>query len=339
MRRAIRRATCAAIALAAGSAVRPCSAATIGGVNLGNLTDYLFVFTNGASDANWQSSSDGYKGDVAIDGVQADERTSGLVPYAGTIYTNDSNLEAWQEIVDDNPTQATGSFNQAARISGLEANLSSAFTQINALPATVGFTNTAIASLDNLNTQNSINQVFVINVTGNASGISTQLDITGDAGDIFIMRWDTDLATAGYQGEVKFQSGGGINPLGGLTPGNFVHVAGDLGASGGGTAPSGLASSLAEIDAIAGGDTVDSGGFFTGYWLTTGNPTNADTGSFSTAIFVGGWYSSTDNLSMTSGTSGVHVTPAPEPGSVVTLSLVLAALAARRRRRRPSAAG
>jgi len=77
-------------------------AATIGSVNLGNLTNYLLVFTNGSQDANWQGASKGFVGDVAVNGVSASERTSGTVPYAGTIYTNDATLGAWAGIVTDN---------------------------------------------------------------------------------------------------------------------------------------------------------------------------------------------------------------------------------------------
>ena len=32
----------------------------IGGINLGHLTDYLFVFTNGSVDANWQGATKGF---------------------------------------------------------------------------------------------------------------------------------------------------------------------------------------------------------------------------------------------------------------------------------------
>jgi hypothetical protein len=339
MRRALRRTGCATVALTAfGAWASPSAASVVGGVNLGNLTDYLFVFTNGSQDANWQGASKGYKGDVAVNGTPlstaANLRTSGTVPYAGALYTNASTLESWQGIVDDNVGQATGTTAQTTRLSNLTSNLGSAFTQINALSATAGYTSRTPGSLDNLNTLNSINEVIVVNVTGDASNVTAQLDITGDAGDIFIMRWDTDLATAGYQGQVKFASGGGINPLGGLTPGNFVHVAGDINASGGGTNPSGLATYLGEIDAIAGGTAVAGGGFFTGYWLTTGAPTDADTSSLSNAIFVGGWYSSTDSFSMTSGTSGVHVVPVPEPTGTLLVTVALASLTCARRRRR-----
>ena len=135
---------------------------------------------------------------------------SGFVPYAGTIYTNGANLDAWQGIVDDNPLQATGVMNQIARLSGLQTNLSSAFTQINGLPASVGYTSVLSTSLDGLNTQNGISETFVINVTSGLT-VSSQIDITGDATDAFILRWDSDANSAnGYQGQAKFQSGGAI---------------------------------------------------------------------------------------------------------------------------------
>jgi len=65
-------------------------------------------------------------------------------------------------------------------------------------------------------------------------------------------------------------------------------------------------------------NSITGGGFFTGYWLTTGSPTTldptsglytGDTASLSNAIFVGGWYTCTTKFSMTSGTSGVYVAP------------------------------
>jgi hypothetical protein len=56
----------------------------MGGVDMGTLTDYLFVFTDGSTNADWQSASPGYIGDVAVGGIQADETTSGTLAYAGT---------------------------------------------------------------------------------------------------------------------------------------------------------------------------------------------------------------------------------------------------------------
>ena len=333
-------AVCAWFLLTANSA----SAAILGGVNLGNLPSYLFVFTNGSEDANWQGASQGFVGDVAINGLLADERTSGTVPYAGTIYTNDATLGAWQNIVNDNAGQAFASTGQVARLAGLGADLTSAFAQINALAPTAGFASVAASSLNGLNTQNGVAETLVINVTSGFSGISTQLMITGDASDAFILRWDTDANFAdGYEGQVKFQSGGGIVPLGGLTAGNFLHVAGDIGSSGGGTTPAppypqGPRLNNGTGALITGGSDFSGGGFFTGYWLTTGSPADGNTSSLSNAIFVGGWYSSTDNFSMTSGTSGVYVAPpsggsVPEPASFAAWGVfALVALAYRARR-------
>ena len=283
------------------------------GINLGNLTNYLFFFANGSKDANWQGASKVFVGDVAVDGIQASERTSGSVPYAGTIYTNDSTLGAWQNIVNQNSGQASVSTGENARISGLETDLNNAFAQINALSATSGYTSVSSTSLNGLNTTNGINETFVINITSGLN-FSSKINITGDAGDMFVLRWDTDLATPGYQGIVKPQSGGAIVPLGGLKPSNFINVAGDISASGGGTNPASPYPQGPRFDdgtgsLITNGSNFNGGGFFTGYWLTTGNPITGDTHDLSNGIFVGGWYTLSDKFSLTSGTSGVHVSP------------------------------
>ena len=172
--------------------------------------------------------------------------------------------------------------------------------------------------------------------------MSSQIDIAGDSTDVFTLRWDTDRSFAnGYDGLVKFQSGGAIVPGGGLTPGNFIHVAGDINASGGGSTPTALDPCFSGLP----GD-VNAGGFFTGYWLTTGapsggSPLSGPTQSLSNAIFAGGWYSSTTSFSMTSGTSGVHVpppeslsAPGPVPLPAALLASGIAALGIARRRRR-----
>jgi hypothetical protein len=292
-----------------------CPAGLVGGLDLGGLTDNLFFFSNGSSDANWQSSSKGYVGNVVINGVVARERTSGTFAYAGTIFTNDGTLGGWQRIVDNNAGQATSSTGEAALVSELTADLDNAFAQINALPVTPGFEAVSSKDLDGLNFQNGISERIVINVTSDLK-VDRQLRIRGDAGDVFFIRWDQDANSAnGYQGQVKFQSGGAIVPQGGLTAGNFVHVAGDLNASGGGSTPplpfpQGPRLDQGQGALINGAQDFSGGGFFTGYWFTTGKPSNGETSSMSNAIFVGGWYSTTTKFSMTSGTSGVHVCPA-----------------------------
>ena len=259
-----------------------------------------------------------------MNGIRATERTSGTVPYAGTIYSNDSTLGAWQNIVNSNPGQSAASTGKTALVNEATSQLNAAFLQINGLTATPGYTSVSATSLNGLNTQNNVAQTFVINVTSGFS-ISTQINITGDASDVFILRWDTDANFSnGYEGQVKFQSGGAIVPKGGLTAGNFIHVAGDINASGGGSNPAapypqGPRYNDGTGSLITGGSNYSGGGFFTGYWLTTGAPTNVadathsmpygNTAPLSNAIFVGGWYSITNKFSMTSGTSGVHVCP------------------------------
>ena len=129
-----------------------------------------------------------------------------------------------------------------------------------------------------------------------------------------------------------------------------MNVAGDINASGGGSNPPPpypqgprLGNGLGGL--INGGSDFNGGGFFTGYWLTTGDPITretasalGDTGSLSNAIFVGGWYSSTTKFSMTSGTSGVHIDPVasavPEPTSIVMTAIGGLCLVAWRRLRR-----
>jgi hypothetical protein len=289
----------------------------IGGIDLGNIPEYLFFFSNGSSDANWQSSSKGYVGNVAINGVQARHRSSGSFGYAGTIFTNDQTLGGWQRILNNNPTQASAVFGESLRISRLEDDLTSALAQIDALSATAGYESRSARSLNDVDTQNGIAERIVINVTSDFS-VSSKINITGDAEDVFILRWDMDADPAnGYQGQVKFQSGGAIVPLGGLTAGNFIHVAGDINASGGGANPAAPYPQGPRYDdgqgaLIDGGSDFSGGGFFTGYWLTTGSPSKGETASMSNAIFVGGWYSTTGKFSMTSGTSGVHVCPNPQ---------------------------
>ncbi len=292
----------------------------LGGVNMGNLTDYLFVYTNGSVDANWQGATSGFVGNVAINGISARERTSGAVPYAGTIYTNDVTLGAWQAIVDQNaapnviPSQAFSSTGQTTLITNLTADLNNAFSQINALIPTTGYTSVSSASLNGLNTQNGVAETFVINITSGLQ-VSTQINITGDPGDIFILRWDSDgNPNNGYQGQTKFQSGGAIVPKGGLKPTNFINVAGDIASSGGGSNPpspypQGPRLNDGTGSLITNGTNYNGGGFFTGYWLTTGDPATGQTSSLSNATFVGGWYSTTNKFSMTSGTRGVYVTP------------------------------
>ena len=335
-----------AVAMAIPGSETSCPTCKAGGVDLSGIIDNeLFFFANGSVDANWQGATKGFVGNVVVNGIIAKERTSGGVPYAGTISTNDSTLSAWQNIVNQNSGQAFASLNQTTLVANQKAKLIAAFQQINAMPVSTAVSTTggtrnfddfSSKSLDGVNTTGFGCQTIVVNITRDLQ-VKTQINITGDACDIFILRWDTDQNfTNGYQGQVKFQSGGAIVPLGELKASNFIHVAGDINASGGGSTPTangfpqGPRLNNGTGALIVGGSDFSGGGFFTGYWLTTGAPSNLDTASglyygntasLSNAIFVGGWYSITDKFSMTSGTSGVYVTPSngsasSSPGSI-----------------------
>lgn len=281
---------------------------------IGQLSNYLFLFANGSNDANWQGATKGFAGDVAVNGLIARERTSGSVPFAGTIYTNDNSFPSWQNILNQNTSQSSGVTNASIQVNPLINSLNTAFADINAMTPSFGFENVSSTSLNGLNTQNSIAEIFVINITSGLS-VSSKINITGDAGDLFILRWDTDAdPNNGYQGITKFQSGGAIVPLGGLIATNFVNVAGDISSSGGGNTPAAPYPQGPRLDngsgaLIANGADFNGGGFFTGYWLTTGDPVTGKTQSLSNAIFVGGWYTTSTQFSMTSGTSGVHLAP------------------------------
>lgn len=316
--------TIGALAVPVGAAANPsgCAASAndtvVGGINLGELAQYLFFFADGSDDANWQASSNGYVGDVAVDGLAANERTSGHFAYAGTIHTNDVDLGDWQDIVDDNLTQAAACTGQVTRIADLEADLLNAFSQINALPASSGMADVSSEALDGLDTTDGSNDTHVINVTSDLK-VSSQITITGDAGDVFVLRWDDDADFSnGYNGEVKFQSGGAIVPGGALTPASFIHVAGAIKSSGGGENPPAPYPQGPRLDdgagpLIEGGKDFKGGGFFTGYWLTTGAPKDGKTSSMSSANFVGGWYTLSTKFSLTSNSSGVHVAPPVGP--------------------------
>ncbi|MDQ3017448.1 MAG: T9SS type A sorting domain-containing protein [Bacteroidota bacterium] len=73
---------------------------------------------------------------------------------------------------------------------------------------------------------------------------------------------------------------------------------------------------------ITGGSNFNGGGFYTGYWLTTGDPVitgggqpYGKTSNLTSAIFVGGWYSKSTKIAMGAGTSGVYVSPCTNQNS------------------------
>ena len=60
----------------------------IGGVNLGNLTDYLFLFADGSDLAAWLGPSNGYIGNVAVTGSANQIHGPISFAYAGNIQAN-----------------------------------------------------------------------------------------------------------------------------------------------------------------------------------------------------------------------------------------------------------
>jgi hypothetical protein len=292
------------------------------GIDMGDLMNYLFVFTKASVDANWQGASKGFIGDVVVNGIDAQERTSGTVPYAGVITTNDVDLGAWENIVNHNPGQASAMYSDAAKVASLSTAIESVFTQVNSQTVTAGFESANPHDIDGLNTTNGIGETYVFNMTSGFD-VNYTIDITGDSNDYYIFRWDTDANFAnGYNGKPKFSGGGGLMPHGNLLPSNFLSVAGDISSSGGGSNPpapypQGPRDNNGTGNLITGGTDFHGGGFFTGYWVTTGQPTNGNgteqpygpSASQSNGIYVGGWYSKATKFSMTSGTSAVHISP------------------------------
>jgi hypothetical protein len=283
---------------------------------LGDLCSYLMVFTNGNVDANLHGSK-GFAGNIAVNGLTASEHTSGSTPYAGLMVTNANSLGAWQNIINANTSQSSSAVNNTWLLTMLGTKLEAAFTTINLMPATAGFTSRSSSSLNNLNTANGICQTIVINIKSGFT-VSSKIYITGDPYDLFIFRWDTDANPLnGYNGKVTFQNGGAFVPLGDLNASNFIHVAGDISSNGGGSTPpapypQGPRTSNGLGDLIEDGSDFDGGGFFTGYWLTTGAPTifpvgqqpYGPTSSLSDAVFVGGWYSKTTKFTFNSCSNG-----------------------------------
>ncbi|WP_238368755.1 pilus assembly protein TadG-related protein [Mesobacterium pallidum] len=200
---------------------------------MGDMTGYLLFVADGSVDANWQGATKGFIGDTAVNGLVTKDRSSGGVPYDGTIYTNAPQLTGWDGIVAQNTGTAWTSPNETARIDDLMTVFNNALSKFGAMDPTPGFENVAAADLDGMNSQNGTAETFVINITSGMS-LSSSLNISGDATDLYVLRWDEDPYRSGFQGTVKLSSGGGVNPMGKLEPTNFINLAGNINASGGG---------------------------------------------------------------------------------------------------------
>eukprot|EP00808_Paulinella_micropora_P014930 g33266.t1 len=293
-----------------------------GHLDLGSLTNYLFVFADGSQQAVWQGKT-GYYGDVALDSISATEQNvSGNVPpFEGTL-TSNAPPGLWQSIVDNNPPNAIGVVD-ASEVLKLETELNTALDNIAHLPTTQGFVNLSARDLNGFNSENHREDFFVMDITKGFE-IGTKINVQGDANDIFLLRWDTDgNPLNGYQGKVYFKDCGAIVPKGGLMASNFVHVAGEIMASTGDVNcqvpaapyPQGpRRGGKGTLELITGGrDWPAGGGFFTGYWLTTGDPVDGGT-SLEDARFVGGWYTKAKSFWMKDvNGGGVHICPVVLP--------------------------
>ena len=301
-------------------------------VDMGDLTDYLYVFLDGSGDVNFNSGPQ--VGNIAVSGT-ADTRSSGNWDYSGNIVSGhtgpDDSDWAWDRLVNSNPGN-TVQFNQQAQIDGLRNDFNAAVTQINSLDATIGYESVSLGSLNNLDVSLDPGSLFVVNIT---SGFSTNsaVRISGREDQFFIFRWDEDLTTDGFQGTVKFSGGGGLIPTGDLGPQNFLHVAGNLNSSGGGSRPEEFDDFNQELlDGGFGG--MGSGGYFVGYWLTFGanggvpisdddgniiGYTNGKTSSFSNFNLLGGWYTNTTDASIVSGSKALYVEPFSSEFGVIPL--------------------
>ena len=317
----------AAAAATIGISPTPGHATTFGGlVDMGGLTDFLYVFLDGSSKVNFNSGPQ--VGDIAVSGT-ADTSMSGNWDYSGDIVSGHTGAGdpdwARNNMVSSNPGN-TVTFGQQAAIGGLQNDFNAAVTQIKSLDATDGFANRSLSSLNGVDVSALAQNLFVVNVT---SGFSTNsaVRINGRADQFFIFRWDQNLSTAGFQGTVNFSGGGGLIPTGDLGPQNFLHVAGDLNSSGGGSRPAEFDDFNQELlDGGFGG--MGSGGYFAGYWLTFGagggapildgdgnitGYTNGKTSSFSNFNLLGGWYTNTTEASIVSGSKALYVEPFADP--------------------------
>lgn len=222
--------------------------------------------------------------------------------FDGTLFTNDITLGKWNTIVTGNPTTATGLTQETTRISNLTTQINNAITNIRGMTVSPGYESRSVTSLNGLNTQNGVTDTLVINLTSGFK-VETRVEITGDVGDTYFFRWDLNPASARFEGEVDFEEGGAFIPLGALKPSNFVHLAGDIDSGKDGVTPPEFLPYLSQLKSLPNG-----GGYFVGYWFTTGNK-KYDTGKLGQSHFIGGWYTTTDKFSLKKDSSGVHVGP------------------------------
>jgi Flp pilus assembly protein TadG len=154
------------------------------GLTVGMLLDYLFVFTSGYKEAKWEKENYGFVGDIALDGIQADEeaKIKGSMPFEGTLYTNDTNAGEWDEILDLKGNKQTASLvtEEVDRIDALEVDMFNAIKSIHELDPTPGWEDVKgedLPDMSPISFQNGTNELIVIDVTD-------KLKIEGDRRDL-----------------------------------------------------------------------------------------------------------------------------------------------------------
>ena len=280
-------------------------------VDLGQLTNYFMFLDGNAGQGEWRFNNKiGIYGDIGFnldktqDGGAADEfyvtRDNDIFYYRGDVYADITEAQAdpngdgsydnfvfHGDQVEGN-TQASTVWEADTVIDGLTSDFHTAFDYLDDLPATLSGTKAAI-----FNQLTGNNEKLLNSYPGKGNGVSDTvvIDITdgggdeyyvvdGDAEDIFVFRWDK---AGNYGTSVIFEKGGGVVPMdgGNLTPGNFVHLAGQVESLSGGRArypslPCGPSDN--EFNEVVNGPeadcTVDVSGIFVGYWLTIGASNN-----------------------------------------------------------------
>jgi len=328
-------------------------------VDLGDLVNFLYFFDGNSAQNEWtMQDCEGSFGDIAVnidksqDGGTGfyDTKSSGGYEWAGTMFVDIDSSDEGEFAWDRHVTEAAGNGNTAAMVwnantvvDGLTDDFHTAFNYLDGLTPDFVRSSLSAAFPDTYSGgigdgtplfhrdgsgnlfKNNVPETIVVEIDGGADSNSWWF-VDGDASDIFVFLWRD--SSGEYTDLVKW-GGGGIMPApdSDLKPGNFVHLAGKLGGSGGGNYPTWIPNGANDNDF---GVTVNEkvgeemgefkkGGWFVGYWLTIGDESSGNSnGSMSSSNFIGGWYSNNTDFILTSGMSGTQACPNVESIIVAT---------------------
>lgn len=302
-------------------------------IQMGSLTDFLFVMLDGHEEAEWEGDHAAYGGDVVVNGAVAKTGSGKDVAYGGTIHTSGSRLgDDWDDHVvanmprEHNHGQAFVKYNQEAVVDKLKADFEVAMAVICDLQVTTGYENYNVEKNGDgvLDFEDEKNDLIVIDVDPSGMTLDGKyLQVKADEGDLIIFRWgrnyDETTGTCTYDlDKVEFKDGGGVipHPLSiakGFGPDRMIHAAGNIKAGGGSApTPEGLAKfptyGPENLMLQVTGSEADwnAGAYFVGYWLTIGKD-DGTTEDLDSAAIIGGWYSTTIKFKIKNGGGGVHV--------------------------------